>query len=264
MAEAEVEQVEGKVAEVTPPPEATPQTYSQEEADALKAVALEEGKELGKKEEFDRINPILSQQGADLKKFREQPQPSRIKRDEIYLDEMKARATETGEPNPRIAILETELAEERKLDVEKKQELIRGVQETIYSYAKRTETAGLTEEDLDYWHIKRWVENGEYKPAELLLKKLEKEKKPVETKSKETEDEKVNRLVDEKLKAEMAKRDMLSTDTNLPSGTGSKKTYKLSELSSVEAQIATLPEADKKAARKDLLDAFKEKRVRDE
>ncbi len=264
MAEAEVEQVEGKVAEVTPPPEATPQTYSQEEADALKAVALEEGKELGKKEEFDRINPILSQQGADLKRLKEQPQPSRIKRDEIYLDEMKARATETGEPNPRIAILETELAEERKLDVEKRQELIRGVQETIYSYAKRTETVGLTEGDLDYWYIKRWVEDGVYEPAELLLKKLEKEKKPVETKSKETEDERVKKQVAEELRAEMKKRGWLDTDINAPSGAGGKKTYKLSGLQNIEAQIAALPEAERKVARKDLLDAFKEGRVRDE
>lgn len=248
MAEQEVEQ-EAKVEE-TKAPEAEPQKFSQEEIDAAKAVALEEGKELGKKEEFDRINPILSQQGADLKKLKEQP--SRIKRDEILLDEMKARATETGDSNPRIAILEAELVEEKRLEADKKQEIIRGVQETINGYAKRTEAAGLTEEDVDYWHIKRWVENGEYKPAELLLKKLEKEKKPVETKTEvkgETEDEKVERIseakAEEKLLAKMAKRGMVDTDNSEPSGATKSLTIEQVKKMSPDERLARASEIAK-------------------
>ncbi len=243
MAKKEVGQV-GEVTEVTATTEATPRTYSQEEVDALIATREEVAAEEARKAEFDRLNPIMSKQGADLKRLQEQPQPSRIKRDEIYLDEMKARATETGEPNPRIAILETELAEERRLDAEKKQELIRGVQETINSYAKRTETVGLTEGDLDYWHIKRWVENGDYKPAELLLKKLEKEK-PVEDKPKETEAERVKRLVDEGVLAKMKEKNMLNTDINAPSGAGSSDEEFERKMGSGE--LAMTPENMKRA-----------------
>jgi len=253
MAEEEEKQVE-EVDETTST-EAETQKLTQEEIDALKAEGIEEGRELGKKEEFNRTNSLLSEQGAKIKRLEEQlsqPSPSRIKRDELLLDDMKARQTETGEVNPRIAQLEAEIEAERKRDNIAQQAHTKQVQETIGGYQKRVEVLGLGEDDLDYWEIKGWVEKGEYKPAELKLRKLEKEKKPVETdKSKETEEDRVKKLVkegiDAGLKVEMDKRGMLNSDNNLPSGAGGKLTIEQVKKMSPEeranraSEIAKLP-----------------------
>lgn len=252
MAKKEVEQVEDEVVEQTPPPEATPRTFSQEEVDTLVATREELAAEIARKAEFDRLNPIMSQQGADLKRLqREQSQPSkRSSVDKIHLAEMEAREKDTGETNPRIAQLKAEIAEEEKREVDAQQTRIRETQETISGYQKRVEVLGLTEDSEDYLDIKDWVESGKYPRAEVRLKKLEKGK-PVE-KPKETEDERVNRLVEEKLRAEMEKKGMLSSDTGSPSGSGGKPTF-------TEAQIADREFYE--ANREEILKAYKEGRI---
>ncbi len=88
-----------------------------------KVLSLDEVDSLIKKarqEEFDRLNNLLSRQGAELKRLKEEMRPRisqpSFHRDgvtEVMLQEMRDRVKETGEPNPRIAQLEAMLAQEK-------------------------------------------------------------------------------------------------------------------------------------------------------
>ena len=76
------------------------------------------------KEEIKRLNIGLARKEGEIKKLRErgpqQVQPTPIGRAyQIMLDDMKARQAEFGESNPRIAQLESLIAEEKRQIMEK-------------------------------------------------------------------------------------------------------------------------------------------------
>ncbi len=94
-------------------------------------------------------------------------------------------------------------------------------------YRRRVESLGLTKKDRDYHLIKSFVTQGDFEAADAVLAELESGKqpneeeiKPVQGKPKESEDERINRLVEEKLREKMETAGLLKTDTGLPSASG--------------------------------------------
>lgn len=100
--------------------------------------------------------------------------------------------------------------------------LLREAQGKMVGYQERTEALGLTEDDPEYWDIQDAATNFKFQKTEALLKRLEKLKeaeKTTDTKETkvESEEDKVNKQVDEKLRQEMEKRGMLESEHGGPS-----------------------------------------------
>jgi len=209
----------------TPEPEPELKTYTQEEYDALQVQIKEE--ELAKYQGLQRVVSQKDQKIKELEARAIQP-PTTFrggsKVGELLLQEMRARQTEYGEPNPRIAELEAEIAKERQQELAEQQAQYRQLKETIDGYRKRTENIGLTEDDEEYWEIHDLVTEQKFKRADIKLKKLEEAKVKPEPKSKETEDERIERLAEEKLRAKMEEKGLLSSEPSGPSA-GSERTF---------------------------------------
>jgi len=98
----------------------------------------------------------------------------------------------------------------------KADEAQRELQAKVASYQKQTEDLGLTEADETYWEIRGAVEDGNYKLAELKLKKAA-EQKPKPEGAKQSEEEIfAKRLAEEKRKW-MEGQGLLTTETGTPS-----------------------------------------------
>lgn len=115
--------------------------------------------------------------------------------------------------------LQKQQEEKRKqADVEaKRQEYIRQADE-IWNRAK---TLGIPEDDDTLLNIEDYLKEGNLKRAEITVKKFEAAKKPVESKKeepKETEEQRINRLVEERLQQAMKEKGLLKTDSATPSG----------------------------------------------
>ena len=99
---------------------------------------------------------------------------------------------------------------------------MREYQGKIVSYQGRTEALGLTEDDPEYWDIQDAATSFKFQKAEALLKRIEKSKevKPTDTKEEkaESEEERINKLVDEKLRLKMEEKGMLVSEAGGPSG----------------------------------------------
>lgn len=125
------------------------------------------------------------------------------------------------------------------------------------SYEKRVRDLGLTDDDPEYHDILTAVQfgnaSGDYKSAEVRLKKLEKEKKTqepeqTEDKPRETEEERIDRLADEKVRKLMEKNKLLDNDISSASGSQG----------SARDKIKRFSEGDRSVSRKDYEDAIKE------
>ncbi len=89
----------------------------------------------------------------------------------------------------------------------------------------RTESLGLTDEDEAYHEIRHLVTEGDFKLADIKLKKLESQKKAEKKAEKpnETDDQRIERLADEKSKAYLQSKGAWKADTGVPSGSGKGK-----------------------------------------
>lgn len=240
-----IEQVApGEVEE--PVAEAPSKTLSQEEVDTLILAA----RETARKEEFNRLNSIMSEQGAELKRLKEQsvqpPSTPRMgsKTLEVLVEDMKARQTDYGESNPRIAMLEAEIAQVKQQEAEETQRKIRQIQEAVAGYQRRTETLGLSETDEEYWELRDLVTEGKYQRAEIKLKKLEAAK----VKPKEEAVVDASPFISEEAKRKwMEEHGLLESEAGLPSGVGGKRTFTVAEIEamSTDEYAKIKPEVDK-------------------
>ncbi len=103
-------------------------------------------------------------------------------------------------------------ASEKKRQLDHAVSLIKTVQE-------RTEALGLQGDD--YEIVRALAEAGQFDKAEKRLDKLEEAKQTKPPEPKESDDEKVERLANEKLQAELKERGLLTQDTGSPSASGS-------------------------------------------
>lgn len=130
----------------------------------------------------------------------------------------------------------------------------------------RAEALGIPLTDQRIRFVEYLTTTGQYDEADKALDALEaelkepkKEEEPEMTEEEKTE--KYKKDVEEVARKMLEEQGLLKTETGIPSGGGTKKTYKLSELADVEEEISKLPIEQRKLARKDLKDAFKEGRI---
>lgn len=115
-----------------------------------------------------------------------------------------------------------ELEAKRKADADKanQQAQLEQFTEVVSGYQKRVEALGLTENDETYWDIKGLVETSFNRPdnlrrAEIKIKKLEEAKNVA--KPTETEEQRIDRLVEERLRKKMEETGMLKPEGGTPS-----------------------------------------------
>ena len=102
-------------------------------------------------------------------------------------------------------------------------------------YRQRAEALGLTEADDDYWTIYSHVERGRLQAADAKLKRLEQAKAiqevaAPEIRPKETEEERIERLAEEKARKIFEEAGVLVQDTGAPSGGAGKRWYTEEEI----------------------------------
>ncbi len=114
------------------------------------------------------------------------------------------------------------LAEFEKREKQRQeQQRIQELKQKGDEFRQRVEALGLTDKDEEYWDIHDLVIDGKLQRADVKLKKLEAKKEvPVENKTlekKESEDERINRLVEERLQKAMEAKGLLTSDAGTPS-----------------------------------------------
>jgi len=195
-------------------------THTQEEFDT--AIAQTKEEELRK---YQGIQRTIAKKDERIKQLEEQAPPS-LKGSEILLDEMRARQTEYGEPNPRIALLEAQITKERQEEARQKyvQWQQREIKKHREAFDQRIKKAGLdpTDERLeDYLDAFEDAEDtGNFGRAERKLDRILGKVSPTKETDKPTEDEDEERA----LKLLKAKGYNLETDDGGPSGGGGKLT----------------------------------------
>lgn len=123
---------------------------------------------------------------------------------------------------------------------------------TLQELQQRTEALGLTDDDEQYIEIKKLavtMDPDNLKLAKIKIKKLEDAKMP---KAKtETEEERINRLVEEKLRVKLQEAGMLQPEGAKPSGGSGFFTA---------SQIANMTDAEYTSKRLDIEKAMREGR----
>ncbi len=119
-----------------------------------------------------------------------------------------------------------ELETKRKADEEQSQQRaqIEQFTNTVAGYEERVKSLGLTENDETYWDIKGLVETAFGRPdnlkrADVKIKKLEEAKM---TDKKETEEQRIARLVEEGIRKKMDEQGLLKPEGGSPSGASSQ------------------------------------------
>jgi len=113
------------------------------------------------------------------------------------------------------------------------------LQTTVLDYQKRVESLGLKEEDDAYWQVYDLVTTGDpakLRRADILLGKLE-----TKPKEKESDEERIERITEEKLRKTLEERGLLTSETGSPSASSTKSMdayakYARGEISEAEAK----------------------------
>ena len=209
--------------------ELTPLT--QEDTYLAKAKEEADAKAWEKYQGMQRVLAERERRIAELEAQVVSPSPSvgDDKLIELMIQDRKGKA-EFGEPDPIISQLEKEL-ERRKyqqtqqVQLQWQQQVTRQWQEKFNQQIKE---AGLDPQDelLDDFHdaFEDAKDNGKFGKAERKLNRILSKAKPTKAKPAETEDERIDRLAEEKYRAKLEEKGLLATDTGLPSGVGGPRT----------------------------------------
>lgn len=163
------------------------------------------------KEQYDKLNAVLSEKGAEIQKLKEgqmvQPPTSSMSPTaiQIMLDEMKAQATELGQPNPRIAQLEAALTVEKRkeamrMQYARQEQVTKGEKEKIEEKFKAKNLDPNDEAYADVWDAFELARNytGDFdiahRKADRILKKA-KPKEEEEAKEKDASKEEMKRKI---------------------------------------------------------------------
>ncbi len=121
------------------------------------------------------------------------------------------------------------------LEVKRKQADYNRQADEIWSKAK---SLGLPEDDDNILDIEDYLRAGNLKRAQAKITKLEGAKKPVEPEKKEAEDERINRLVQERINKMIEEKGLLKTDTAVPSGRAASNTDVIRRYSEGDSSIS--------------------------
>lgn len=215
------EQPEGEVTEAT----TQPKMYSQEELDTHLILADEKAKD-----GYKAIQRTVADREREIREL--QSQPVQSKTSQILLEEMKLRQTESGERNPRIAELETELTTERRREANTKQQAYQQsfIVQKRGEIEQKIKAAGLNPDDEMFNSVNDAFEvasyTGQFEATEARLDKVLSKQKPPEKKEDKA---KYEADVEEGVRKKLAEDEQLVTETGSPSGSG-KRSYTAEEI----------------------------------
>ena len=248
-------------------PEATPETPPEAPTPEQQLEALR-GELDAKTKQLEEIQHFADGYQGLQKKYNtlyEQSQKQSDLRSEIdeLRDTVKILAVELGErgnapddidgtqPKPRVDIDKKFDEIAARHESKRQQQAFQG---QINAIKERTEAAGLTENDPEYWDIEDAATQGRFQKAEAILKRIEakketpqKEETPVPEENKETEEERIARLAQEKFD-EMVKNDeRFRADRLAPTGAGADFAKKEKQYIDGEISLSEYREARKEA-----------------
>lgn len=223
----EVEQTPKEQPKVeTPELEGQTLPSTQEEIDALVATATEKGKAEAK-EEYQGIQRVVSQKDQKIKELEAKAaQPSTSGDDvllQLLIEERKSKTSEFGEADPMIPKLETILAQRKQAQVQSAQ--AKFYQQADATYKTAEEVFG---DDVDALHdIRNLIRAGDFDLAEKKVAQAKGKAKGEG--SKEPEDDKLAKFLEEEKRKWMEEHGLLKAETGGPSASG-KRSYTPAEL----------------------------------
>jgi len=149
---------------------------------------------------------------------------------ELLTEAVGARQTNEFDETPRtdgLAQLKRDRAERER----KRQE--QTFNETLQTFRVRTETLGLDPESEEYLDVQDLATRGNFKLADLRLKRMEVRKieKEAETaKTTKVAPEEIEKLAEERARKILQERGLLKTDSGTPSRSGGGRTYTGTEI----------------------------------
>ena len=244
--------VDKKVEEIIPKPleEITPEEGKEKSAPTevetlssqIKQIQTELEKAQSEAKAHQRIATKATQELSQLKKQAIQPLPAlgddRLV--ELLLQEKKAKSKELGESDPMIPVLETELAQRKQKALYEAQ--MRWQEQQITDAQSRChqqliEAGYNLDKDEIFDEVDSWIsiEAGHRGEFDKVFKRLDKRiGKPKEAQlPKESEEERINRLVDEGVRKKMEEKGLLTIDSGLPSG-GGERIFTESEIADMD------------------------------
>jgi hypothetical protein len=202
-------------AEITPEPEAETQTQDNEVLRRLQQMEenyKKSQREISKREqETQRLKQMLEDRSEDRELL------------ELAIASIaELRGESEGDLESSVKSRVPELLQEAKKRREER-EARRQQEEAIRigeQYRQRVEALGLTPRNKEYRELYSYVRDGNFEFADAMLTELE-EKVPANTKTdetKETEEQRIARMVQEQLAEELKRAGLGQTDVNQPSG----------------------------------------------
>jgi len=224
---------EGKEEEekVTPEPVEGEETEKSTETPTVAELPQEVKAELEKlRGEVGQLNIGLARKEGEVKKLRErQAQPASAaptsKALEVILADMKARGTETGEANPRIAQVEAILAAEgRDRDTARERQEVetytQGRRDTMES---KIRNAGLDPEDEQFDGVWDRFNQAYYQDGpsgfDIADKRLDRIVSKVKPQEKGKEDD-TAKVIEDEVRRRLKEAGLLTTETGQPSASG--------------------------------------------
>ncbi len=152
---------------------------------------------------------------------------------ELLTEAVSTRQTIGDDETPRtdgLAQLKRDRAEREK----KRQE--QTFNETLQTFRVRTEALNLDPESEEYLDVQDLATRGNFKLADLRLKKMEARKIEKDTelsKVKPVSEEEIDKRVEERARKILQDRGLLKTDSGTPSGGGGGRTYTQSQIAAM-------------------------------
>ena len=212
---------------------------------------LENIRELAKKQEelWKNEQRVNSRKEAELQRLKTQMQDRQASEEtlkammELIAEEKGQKEEEFGETFEKRKPNLVQQWEKRQKELEAKRIREEYNLRANEVWGKATAEVGLTPDNEDYWEIQNFLKTGQIERAEVKINKLTAVKaapppaKPQET-PKETEEERINRLVEEKLRQRMESDGLLVSETGTPSAANNTRSQLYKELAEGEMDLA--------------------------
>ncbi|MFA5038033.1 MAG: hypothetical protein WC479_12755 [Candidatus Izemoplasmatales bacterium] len=135
-----------------------------------------------------------------------------------YIAELGKQPDTFGEPK-KVPDL-TQRFKKIETETQAKQALTQ-TQQRIYDYETKTEAVGLTEADVTYWKIKDLAVHGQFDEADKVLASITPKGQPEpQTAPKETEEQRIDRLAEEKKRKFLEDNGLLKAEKAAPGSAG--------------------------------------------
>lgn len=244
--EGQVEETETSTEEVKTP--------TAEEVEQLRSEL--QGKIDQMEENWKNAQRLVSKRDEENKRLRDEAADREADR-ELNKALIGALAEQRGEPEGEFAddvkrrqpdLVKIYQEQEIKREQARRKRHYDELSEKIDSYRKEVEGLGLTEKDEEYNIIRAFAQTEQWEKADAMIGKVKKAKAEVKSDTpKETEEERIERLAEEKARKKLEEKGLLEAETGQPAGVGKGLTLEQVKKMSPEeraeraSEIAKLP-----------------------